>query len=116
VLFSRKNHDRRILGLVTDNPSLSARQMIHTYNDRWRIEVYFKDGKQLLGLGQYQNISLEAAITHLHLVCFAQALLTHLAIERHGAQGANNPRRLSCPRPDFKTNCDGWCGRILRNT
>jgi len=87
VVFSKKNHDRRILGLVTDDPSLSARQMIHTYNDRWRIEVYFKDGKQLLGLGQYQNLSLEAAVTHLHLVCFAQALLTHLAIQRHGAQG-----------------------------
>jgi hypothetical protein len=40
--------------------------MIHTYDDRFRIEVFFKDSKQLLGLGQYQNASLEAAVTHLH--------------------------------------------------
>ncbi len=86
-VFSRKNHDRRILGLVTDDPSLSARQIIRIYNDRWCIEVYFKDSKQLLGLGQYQNLSREAAVTHLHMVCFAQALLTHLAIHRRGAQG-----------------------------
>jgi len=40
-----------------------------------------------LGLGQYQNVSLEAAVTPLHLVCFAYALLTHVAISREGAQG-----------------------------
>ena len=40
-----------------------------------------------MGLGQYQNVSYEAAVTHLHLVCFAYALLTHIAIQREGAQG-----------------------------
>jgi hypothetical protein len=87
VVFSRKKGERRTLGLVTDDPKLSARQMIHAYDDRWSIEVFFKDGKQLLGLGQYQNGSYEAAVTHLHLVCFAYALLTHVAIIREGAQG-----------------------------
>jgi len=87
VIFSRKKTDPRILGLVTDDPKLSASQMIRTYDDRWSIEVFFKDIKQLLGLGQYQNVSYEAAVTHLHLVCFAYALLTHVAISREGAQG-----------------------------
>ena len=87
VIFSRKKADPKILGLVTDDPNLSACQMIRTYDDRWSIEVFFKDTKQLLGLGQYQNVSLEAAVTHLHLVCFAYALLTHIAIKREGAQG-----------------------------
>jgi hypothetical protein len=76
VIFSRKKADAKILGLVTDDPKLSASGMIRTYDDRWGIEVFFKDSKQLLGLGQYQNVSLEAAVTHLHLVCFAYALLT----------------------------------------
>ena len=87
MIFSRKKADPKILGLVTDDPKLSACQMIHTYDNRWSIEVFFKDTKQLLGLGQYQNVSLEAAVTHLHLVCFAYALLTHIAIIREGAKG-----------------------------
>ena len=87
VIFSRKKTDPRILGLVTDEAKLSASQMIRTYDDRWSIEVFFKDSKQLLGLGQYQNLSIEAAVTHLHLVCFAYALLTHVAISRESAQG-----------------------------
>ncbi len=80
VIFSRKNRDKKMLGIVTDDPKRSAGQMIRMYDERWRIEVFFKNGKQLPGLGQYQNVSVEAAVTHLHLVCFAYALLTHIAI------------------------------------
>lgn len=87
VVFSRKNQERGILGLVTDEPKLSAGQIIQSYDRRWSIEVFFKETKQLLGLGQYQNGSYRAAVTHLHLVCFAYALLTHLAITGAGAQG-----------------------------
>jgi hypothetical protein len=87
VIFSRKKADPKILGIVSDDPNLSACQIIRAYDDRWSIEVFFKDTKQLLGLGQYQNVSLEAAVTHLHLVCFAYALLTHIAIKGEGAKG-----------------------------
>lgn len=87
VVFSHKAIEHRILGLVTDDPKLSACHIIRTYVDRWSIEVFFKDGKQSLGLGQYQNLSLEAAVTHLHLVCMAYALLTHIAIQREDAKG-----------------------------
>jgi SRSO17 transposase len=86
VVFSRKNKDRNVLGIVTDDPKLSAAQIIKTYEQRWSIEVFFKDVKQLLGLGQYQNRSYTAAVIHLHLVCFAYALLTHIAISK-GAKG-----------------------------
>jgi SRSO17 transposase len=48
--------------------------------------VFFKDSKQLLGLGHYQNRPYRAAVTHLHLVCFAYALLTHIAIDSSCAQ------------------------------
>jgi len=94
VIFSRKKADPKILGLVTDDPKLSACQIIQTYDDRWSIEVFFKDSKQLLGLGQYQNVSVEAAVTHLHLVCFAYALLTHIAITGEGAKGKRKPVAL----------------------
>ena len=51
------------------------------------VELFFKDRKQLLGLGHYQNRPYRAAVIHLQLVCFAYALLTHLRIARIGAQG-----------------------------
>ena len=87
VIFTRKGTAKKILGLVTDDPQLSAADLIRTYDKRWTIELWVKDTKQLLGLGRYQNRSYWAAVTHLHLVCFAYALLTHLRIERTGAQG-----------------------------
>jgi hypothetical protein len=80
LIYSRKNSERKILGLVTDDPKLKATDIIKSYDIRWNIEVFFKDAKQLLGLGRYQNRSYKAAVTHLHLVCFAYALLTHIAI------------------------------------
>jgi len=96
VIFSRKKREPKALGIVTDDPALSPRSIIKAYDDRWSIEVFFKDAKQLLGLGQYQNGSYRAAVTHLHLVCFAYALLTHIAIQREGAQAKRkNAARLS---------------------
>jgi hypothetical protein len=87
VVFSRKGTAKKILGLVTDAPQLSAADVIRTYEKRWTVEPWLKDVKQWLGLGHYQNRSYWAAVTHLHLVCFAYALLTHLRLERTGAQG-----------------------------
>jgi SRSO17 transposase len=87
VVYSRKGVTRKSLGLVTDDPELSAAGLIQTYESRWAVELFFKDSKQLLGLGHYQNRSYRAAVTHLHLVCLAYALLTHLRVTRHGAQG-----------------------------
>ena len=51
------------------------------------MEQFFKDSQQLLGLGQDQNHPYRAAVTHLHLVCVAYALLTHRRIMRPGAPG-----------------------------
>ena len=87
VVFSRKGTAKKILGLVTDAPQLSAADVIRTYEKRWTVEQWLKDVKQWLGLGHYQNRSYWAAVTPLHLVCFAYALLTHLRLECTGAQG-----------------------------
>ena len=95
VVFSRKGNARKILGLVTDDPALLAAQLIQTYDRRWTIEPWVKDLKQLVGLGHYQNRPYRAAVTHLHLVCFAYALLTHLRIERTGAQGHRTPDKAA---------------------
>jgi hypothetical protein len=54
-----------------------------------------KDLKQLLELAQYQNRPDWAAVTHMHLVRFAYALLTHLRLDRHGAQGHLIPHKAA---------------------
>ena len=95
VVFSRKGTTKKVLGLVTDAPEFSAAAVIRTYEKRWTIEQWLKDVKQLLGLGHYQNRSYGAAVTHLHLVCFAYALLTHLRIERTGAQGQRTRKKAA---------------------
>lgn len=87
VVLSRKGKDKNILAIVSNDPILNDAHIIKAYAQRWKIEVFFKDAKQLLGLGQYQNLALKAAVTHLHLVCFAYALLTHIAIMREGEKG-----------------------------
>jgi hypothetical protein len=99
LVCSRKGIAKTILGLVTDAPTLSAPDVIRTYDKRWTIEPWIQDTKPLLGLGHYQNRSYWAAVTHLHLVCFAYALLTHLRIERYGAQG----RRTRATAADLST-------------
>jgi hypothetical protein len=99
VVFSRQGTAQHILGLVTDDSERSATRLMQTYEKRWAVEQFFKDSTQLLGLGQYQNRTDQAAVTHLPLVCFAYALLTHRRIMRAGAQG----QRLYDKAADWST-------------
>ena len=94
-VFSRKGGARQIRGLVTDALDLSAAGLIRTDENRWVVELFFKDSQQLLGLGQYQHRSYGAAVIHLHLVCLASALLTHLRLTRHGAQGQQRRKKAA---------------------
>jgi SRSO17 transposase len=94
VVFSRKGTATKILGLVRDAPVLSAADVIRTYEKRWTIEQWLKDVKQLLGLGHDQSRPYWAAVTHLHLVYFAYALLPHLRMERHGQSVIEDLARL----------------------
>lgn len=98
VVFSRKNNEKQIIALVSDHRKLKASEIIKTYSLRWQIEVFFKDSKQLLGLGRYQNRSYRAAVTHLHLVSFAYALLTHIAITGTCAKEKKNNKQKQSVR------------------
>lgn len=59
---------------------MKATDIIRSYNTCWNIEVFFKDAKQLLGLGHYQNRPYKAIVTHLYPVCFTYVLLIRIAI------------------------------------
>ena len=95
VVFSRKNSEKKTLGIVTNDITMKPADVVVNYSQRWWIEVFFKDGKQLLGLGQYQNRSLDAAVIHLHLVCFAYALLPHVAITEAKREKAKTKKRIA---------------------
>lgn len=87
LVCSRRKGEPRRLGLVTESKELSVSAMVRGYAERWWIEQFFKDAKQHLGLGQYQNGSMRADVNHTYLVCFAYALLTHLSRKAHGEKG-----------------------------
>jgi hypothetical protein len=95
VVFSRQGTAKQILGLLTDAPALSATDVIRTDEQRWTSAPGLKDVKSLLGLGHDQHRPDWAAVTHLHLVCFAYALLTHRRSERHGAQGHRTHHKIA---------------------
>ena len=64
--------------LVTNHTDWSAQQILSKYLQRWTIETFYRDGKQLLGLDQYRVRSLSAMQSHWCLVFVAYSLL-HLA-------------------------------------
>ena len=87
VVCARTGQATKILGLVTDTPELAATDGIRTYEQRWTIAPWRTDVQPLRGCGHDQHRPSWAAVTPRHLVCLAEARLTHLRLERHGAQG-----------------------------
>lgn len=64
--------------LVSNRTDWSASEILFRYLQRWSIETFYRDGKQLLGLGDYRMRTLEAIQAHWCLVFVAYSLL-HLA-------------------------------------
>jgi len=96
VVLSRKNSERKIPSIVTDDPNLSGESTIRAYAQRFSVEQFFKDTKQLLGLGQYQNRSYEAVVRELQLVMFSYALLTGLRlVKARGRKGKRKRREVA---------------------
>jgi hypothetical protein len=57
--------------LATSELRLSNAEHVRWYRRRWPVEVFFRDAKQLLGLGRSQVRQPHAVLTHLMLVCLA---------------------------------------------
>ena len=102
MVLSKRPHDRwrNLVAIVTNETDLSAREIVVIYERRWSIEVLFKELKEQLGLGDYQVISQEAILKHLHLVCLAHLLLTHRAMEGLGEKARK--ARAQVPLPTMK--------------
>jgi len=57
--------------LATSELSLSTAEHVRGYRRRWPGEVFFRDAKQLLGLGRAQARQPQAVLRHIVLVCVA---------------------------------------------
>jgi hypothetical protein len=58
VVFSRKGTAKKLLGLVTDAPQLSAADIIRTYDQRWIIDDVFLDYYEVDGGVNYRRLKL----------------------------------------------------------
>jgi len=61
--------------LATNKIDAPSRHVIRTYSYRWRIETFFEDSKQDLGLGDCELRDAEGARRHWHLQMLTYSLL-----------------------------------------
>jgi len=71
--------------ILTDLTSLSAAQIVKTYQTRWSIEVIFRDFKQLLNFEKCQMRSWEKITGHIEMVFLAYFLLESVKEEKQAA-------------------------------
>jgi hypothetical protein len=74
----RKKNKPSWTGFFTTNLTLSAIQVVQKYRYRWSIEVFFKEGKQRLELGQEQGHSFAAQVFSVLKAFLAYSLLAYL--------------------------------------
>jgi len=76
LFFSKKGVNGKWKVLVCTNTRLSFVEMIEIYQIRWTIEVFFKESKQLLGLGRCQSNDFDAQIAAATITMLQHILLT----------------------------------------
>jgi len=75
VILKERINSKSCKFLVSSNTSMGGLEVLEYYKKRWNIEVFYRDCKQHLGMGEYQVRKLDAVVIHLHLVFLAYTLL-----------------------------------------
>lgn len=83
-----KQHWHCFLCTETD---LSAQEILNYYARRWAIEVYFRDAKQLLALGQGQSECFDALVAWTSFVMIRYILLVYILACKQGVPGSIGP-------------------------
>jgi len=76
IFFSRQGKNGKWKVFLTTNTELSFIRMIEIYQIRWSVEVFFKETKQLLGLGKCQSNDFDAQIADTTITMIQHILLT----------------------------------------
>lgn len=88
LFFSKQGKNGKWKVLVSTNTNLSFVKMIEIYQIRWTIEVFFKESKQLLGLGKCQSNDFDAQIADLTINMIQFTILTlRLRFEKYESKG-----------------------------
>ncbi|TXD82111.1 transposase [Subsaximicrobium wynnwilliamsii] len=79
VFLSKRGVNGAWHTIITTNTKLSFKKTMEIYSIRWTIEVFFKEAKQLLGLGKCQstNFDVQVAQTTLTMVRYLLISLRH---------------------------------------
>ncbi|NBC83674.1 MAG: transposase [Bacteroidetes bacterium] len=89
MFFSRKGNNGKWRVFITTDISLSFIRMIEIYQTRWTVEVFFKEAKQLLGLGRCQSNDFDAQIADTTITMIQHILLTlKFRFEHYETKGA----------------------------
>lgn len=79
VFLSRRGKNGAWHTIISTDTSLTFNKMVSIYNIRWTIEVFFKEAKQLLGLGKCQstNFDVQIAQTTITMIQYLLMSLKH---------------------------------------
>ena len=89
MFFSRQGTNGKWRAFVTTDTELSFIRMIEIYQIRWTVEVFFKEAKQLLGLGKCQSNDFDAQIADTTITMIQHILLTlKYRFEHYETKGA----------------------------
>jgi len=89
MFFSRQGKNGKWRVFVTTNTELTFIKMIEIYQIRWTVEVFFKEAKQLLGLGRCQSNDFDAQIADTTITMIQHILLTlKYRFEHYETKGA----------------------------
>ena len=76
LFFSKRGKNGKWKVFVCTDTRLTFIKMIEIYQTRWTIEVFFKEAKQLLGLGKCQSNDFDAQIADATVTMVQHILLT----------------------------------------
>lgn len=77
VFISRRGKNGKWHTLITTDTALKFVKAIEVYSIRWSIEVFFKEAKQLFGLGKCQSTNFDVQIAQI-TITMTQYLLTSI--------------------------------------
>jgi hypothetical protein len=76
VFLTKKGKNGAWHTLISTDTKLSFSRMIEIYHIRWTIEVFFKEAKQLLGLGKSQSTNFDVQIAQTTITMIQYLLIS----------------------------------------